>query len=245
MTTDSDPTAAQRRVVDLSHRLDPRIPMFPGLPAPEVEEFLSREASRAHYAGDTTFLIQRYRLIGNSGTYMDSPFHRYADGADVADIPLARVVDLPGVVLDVAKRVAAGRLSVDVDALDGIPVAGRAVLVRTGWDARWGEPDYLAANPHLTAAAARTLVERGAVLVGIDSWNVDDPHDRHRPVHSILLRAGVPIVENLRALDSLPVAGFRFHAAPLAIVGGSAIPVRACAVVDDAGSPGSGAGDPR
>lgn len=233
---ESEPFTASQSVVDLSHPLDSRIPMFPGLPAPECEEYISREASRAHYAGDTTFLIHRYRLIGNSGTYMDVPFHRYAAGADLAEIPLAQVVHLPGLVIDAAAQVSAGRLLVDASDLDGLEIEGRAVLVRTGWDARWPGPEYLAANPHLTEAAARTLVARGAVLVGIDSWNVDDPDDRHRPVHSILLRAGIPIVENLRGLDRLPADGFRFHAAPLAIVGGSAIPVRAYAV-DEAARP--------
>ncbi len=228
-----EPTAT-RHVVDLSHRLDARMPMFPGLPALECEEYVTRETSRAHYAGDTTFLIHRYHLIGNSGTYMDAPFHRYADGADLAGIPLEHIVDLPGVVLDAASGVAAGRLRIDADDLAGLDVEGCAVLVRTGWDAFWPGPDYLAANPHLTAAAARALAARGAAVVGIDSWNVDDPADRHRPVHSTLLRAGIPIVENLRGLDQLPPDGFRFHAAPLAISGGSAIPVRAYAVTGEA-----------
>lgn len=227
---EAEPSTATRSVVDLSHPLDARIPMFPGLPAPECEEYVSREASRAHYAGDTTFLIHRYRLIGNSGTYMDTPFHRYAAGADLAEVPLARVVDLPGLVLDAAAQVSAGRLLVDASDLDGLEVEGRAVLIRTGWDARWPAPEYLAANPHLTEAAARVLAARGAALVGIDSWNVDDPDDPYRPVHSILLRAGIPIVENLRGLGRLSAGGFRFHAAPLAISGGSAIPVRAYAI---------------
>ncbi|MCO5177167.1 MAG: cyclase family protein [Thermomicrobiales bacterium] len=220
-------------IVDLSHHLDTNIPMFPGLPAPESEEFVSREASRAHYAGDTTFLIQRFRLIGNSGTYMDTPFHRYADGDDLASLSLVHLVDLPGVVVDATTLVAAGRMHVDADDLADVPVEGRAVLIRTGWDAHWAGPDYLGANPHLTDAAGRLLVERGAVLVGIDSWNVDDTTDGHRPVHSRLLRAGIPIVENLCNINQLPTSGFRFHAAPLAIVGGSAMSVRAYAVVQD------------
>ena len=227
----STTSANDRRIVDLSHRLDADIPMFPGLPAPESEELVSREASRSHYAGDTTFLIQRYHLVGNSGTYMDTPFHRYADGDDLASLPLAHTVDLPGVVYDAAALVTAGRMHVNADDLIDIPVEGRAVLMRTGWDAHWPGPDYLAANPHLTDAAARLLIERGAVLVGIDSWNVDDTNDGHRPVHSRLLRAGIPIVENLCRIDQLPTSGFRFYAAPLAIGGGSAIPVRAFAIV--------------
>jgi len=220
-----------RTIVDLSHPLDPRVPMFPGLPAPGIEEFLSREASRSHYAGGTTFLIQRYHLIGNSGTYLDSPFHRHADGPDLATLPLERLADLPGIVLDVSASCVAARCAVDAGDFAGLALAGASLLVRTGWDARWPGPGYLAPNPYLTEDAAALLVERGAALVGIDTWNIDDTGDGRRPVHTALLAAGIPIVENLCHLDRLPGRGFRFHAAPLPIAGGSASPVRAYAVV--------------
>lgn len=219
-------------IIDLSHPLDEGIPMFPGLPGPEVEEYLSREASRAHYAGGAEFVIHRYRLIGNSGTYLDGPFHRFADGADLAALPLERTVDLPGVVLDVSARVAGGRRDVDTADLAGRDLAGRALLIRTGWDARWGEPGYLEPNPYLTAAGAEALVAAGVALVGIDTWNIDDTGDATRPVHSALLRAGIPIIENLRGLEMLPERGFRFFAAPLPLRGGSAVPVRAFALVE-------------
>lgn len=221
-----------RRVVDLSHPIDAAIPMFPGLPAPEIAEHLSREASRAHYAGGTEFVIHRYSLIGNSGTYLDAPFHRYADGADLATLPLERLVDLPSLVLDRAERVAAGQRAIDVADLDGLDLTGRALLIHTGWAARWGQEHYLDPNPYVTAAAAEVLVAAGVVLVGIDTWNIDDVEDRTRPVHSALLRAGIPIIENLRGLEHLPPSGFRFFAAPLPFRGGSAVPVRAYAVVD-------------
>jgi kynurenine formamidase len=222
---------AHRTIVDLSPVLDERIPMFPGLPAPRLTEQLSREASRSHYAGDTTFLIHRYELIGNSGTYLDTPFHRYDDGKDTAVLRLERTTDLPGVVLDVAGRVAEGERAVDRADVEGLDVADRALLVRTGWDARWPMPAYLDRNPYLTDGAAAWLVAAGVALVGIDTWNVDDTTDGRRPVHSRLLRAEIPIVENLRGLGGLPATGFRFFAAPLPIRGGSAVPVRAYAIL--------------
>jgi arylformamidase len=221
----------ERRVVDLSHALDADIPMFPGLPAPEIREQLSREDSRSHYSGNTTFVMHRYLLAGNSGTYLDAPFHRHADGADLANLPLASTADLPGLLIDVRPRVERGERAFGDELFAGLELTGRAVLVCTGWDARWGAPDYLGPNPYLTEAAAMTLVERGVTLVGIDSWNIDDTGDGHRPVHTILLRAGIPIVENLRGLDQMPVSGFRFTAVPLPIRGGSAVPVRAHAVI--------------
>lgn len=220
-----------RRIVDLSHPLDEKIPMFPGLPVPQVAEQLSREASRAHYSGDTTFLIHRYTLAGNSGTYMDAPFHRYASGLDLAAVPLERTVDLPGVVVDARERVAHGEHALGPETVPRIDLGGAAILYLTGWEDRWGRSDYLDGNPFLTGDVAALLVERGVALVGIDSWNVDDTQDGRRPVHSILLGAGIPIVENLCGLRQLCGHDFRFSAAALPIRGGSAVPVRAHAVV--------------
>jgi arylformamidase len=223
---------SKRRVVDLSHPLDGDIPMFPGLSAPDIREELSREGSRSHYAGGTTFVIHRYCFIGNSGTYLDSPFHRYADGADLATLPLESTADLPGVRIDVRSRVERGERAFSNELFAGLELAGCAVLICTGWDRRWSAPDYLGPNPYLTEAAARTLVEENVALAGIDSWNIDDTGDGERPVHTLLLGASIPIVENLRGLDQLPPSGFRFTVAPLPIRGGSAVPVRAHAIIE-------------
>jgi kynurenine formamidase len=222
---------SSRRVVDLSHPLDERIPMFPGLPAPQVLEHLSREDSRSHYAGETTFVLHRYVFAGNSGTYLDAPFHRYAEGDDLAALALERAVDLPGMVVDLREPVAKGTRGFGTEALPDRDLSGHAVLFLTGWSARWGGADYLDPNPFITGDVAARLVEQGVALVGIDSWNIDDTHDGTRPAHSNLLRAGVPIVENLCRLEQLPSSGFRFFAAPQPIRGGSAVPVRAYAVV--------------
>jgi kynurenine formamidase len=221
-------------LIDLSHPLDAEIPMFPGLPAPEIAVLLSREESRSHYSGGTTFVIHRYTFAGNSGTYLDTPFHRHERGADTASLPLAATAELPGLVIDVRDRVAQGARGVGTELFAGLELAGAAVLIRTGWDRLWGTPEYLGPNPFLTEAAGQALVEGGVALVGIDSWNIDDTGDGTRPVHTSLLGAGIPIVENLRGLDQLPDSGFRFTAVPLSIRGGSAVPVRAFASVEGA-----------
>jgi arylformamidase len=216
-------------LIDLSHTLDADIPMFPGFPPPEVASFITREESHQFYADGVEFLIQRLTLIGNTGTYLDAPFHRYADGKDLADLDLARLCDVPGIMVDASRRCLAGQLEVPEDALPD-DVAGCAVLFRTGWDTKWKTPAYLSANPYLTAPVAERLVSGGASVVGIDSWNADDVRDPRRPVHSILLAAGIPIIENLCRLGRLPSRGFRFHAPVLPVRMGTATPVRAYAV---------------
>lgn len=213
--------------MDLSHRITAGMTTYPGLPGPVICDFLSREASRGKYAPGVEFHIGRIDMVANTGTYVDSPFHRYADGADLADLTLESLADLETVVVD-----ARGATAIGPEGLDGVPLRGRAVLVRTGWDAHWGTERYLSGNPYLTADAAGRLVEEGAVLVGIDSLNIDDLADLARPVHSTLLGAGVPIVEHLRGLEQLPARGVRFFAVPAKVVGFGTWPVRAFAIVE-------------
>jgi kynurenine formamidase len=202
--------------------------MYPGLPGPEVSDHLSREASRTHYAAGTEFHIGRISMVSNTGTYLDAPFHRYPGGDDLALLPLERTVDLDGLVV-----VAEHSSRIDVDVLRGRRVAGRAVLVQTGWARRWGTDAYFTGHPHLTAPGAAWLVEHGAALVGIDSLNIDATRTGERPVHTLLLGAGIPIVEHLCHVDELPADGFRFSAAVPAVVGLGAFPVRAYAIIED------------
>lgn len=211
-------------LVDLSHAVEDGMVTYPGLPGPRVTDFLGREESAGRYAPGTTFHIGRIDLVANTGTYLDAPFHRFADGADLAALPLERLADLEGVVVDGAGR------RIDREAFAGLALAGRAVLVRTGWSRHWRTPAYAVDPPHLTAAAARLLVDAGARLVGIDALNVDDPGDPARPVHTQLLQAGIPIVEHLTRLAELPARGFRFHAVPVKVRGLGTFPVRAYAV---------------
>jgi kynurenine formamidase/ribosomal protein S18 acetylase RimI-like enzyme len=220
------PPAASRRV-DLSHAVRDGLVTYPGLPAPAVTEFLSREASRPHYDRGTTFQIGRIDMVANTGTYLDAPFHRYADGADLSGLDLERLADLEGVVV----RAAPGTRRIGPEAFRGRDLGGRAVLVHTGWDRRWNTADYFEGHPFLTDASARLLEASGAVLVGIDSLNIDDTRDGRRPVHSILLSAGIPVVEHLCGLGALPDDGFRFFAVPVKVEGLGSFPVRAFALV--------------
>jgi kynurenine formamidase len=226
------PASAGRRLVELSHVIRDGLVTYPGLPAPAISDWLSREASRERYAPGTEFQIGQVTMVSNTGTYVDAPAHRWADGADLSGLPLDRLADLPGIVVRVPGEVRA----IDRLLLAPYEVAGRAVLLQTGWDAhfgtdRYGDPDH----PYLTEDGARWLVEAGATLVGIDSLNIDDTSATTggaRPTHSVLLAAGIPIVEHLRGLAALPPTGFRFTAAPPLIEGMGTFPVRAFAVVD-------------
>ena len=201
---------------------------YPGLPGPVLSDFLTREASRERYAAGTTFHIGRVDLVANTGTYVDSPFHRFAEGADVAALPLERIADVEGLVVDATG--AAGR-GVDAKLFAGRELAGRAVLVRTDWSRRWGTPEYGIGHPFLTRGAAEALVAARPALVGIDSVNIDDTAAGERPAHTLLLGAGIPILEHLRALDSLPPSGFRLHAVPPPFRGLGSFPTRAYAIL--------------
>lgn len=214
------------RLLDLSHTIEGGMITYKGLPAPLICDHLSREASRGNYDAGAEFQIGRIDMVGNTGTYLDSPFHRYADGDDLSALPLERLVCLPGVTVR-AKDIQA----VDVEALRGLDLLGKAVLIHTGWDQHWRTDAYFEDHPFVTEQAARYLVEAGATLVGIDSHNIDDTRGKARPVHTVLLGAGIAIVEHMRGLEALPDHGFRFSAAPPKITGFGTFPVRAFAEV--------------
>ncbi|MER7129349.1 cyclase family protein [Streptosporangium saharense] len=216
------------RMIELSHRITEGMLTYPGVPGPRLGVHLSREASREVYAPGTEFHIGTVELAANTGTYLDTPYHRYPEGPDLSGVPLEAVADLPGLVVR-----AEGSRSVGADRFAGLEVRGRAVLVQTGWDRHFGTEAYFHGHPYLEPEAARWLTEQGAALVGIDSLNIDDTPPRgERPAHTLLLAAGVPIVEHLTGLAALPDTGFRLHAAPPMITGLGTFPVRAYAVVD-------------
>lgn len=198
---------------------------YKGLPAPVMCDFLSRSDSRSLYENGAEFSIQTIKMVGNTGTYLDSPFHRYADGKDLADLTLASVAHLDVVV------VKSNDMAIGPDAFEGIEFAEKAVLVRTGWDVHWRTDRYFENHPFLTAAAANYLVTGGAALVGIDSHNIDDTRGRDRPVHTILLGKDIPICEHMTGLDQLPAHGARFYAVPPKLVAFGTFPVRAFAIV--------------
>lgn len=224
-------TAEQREAtirIDLSHAIETGMITYKGLPAPLICDHISRAASRASYSPGTEFQIDRIEMVGNTGTYLDTPYHRFADGHDLADLPLERVADCEGMVIDVTG--ASGR-AIDWKALAADDVSGKAVLIRTGWDRHWRTDQYFEDHPHLTEAAAEHLRDEGALLVGIDSLNIDDTSGGARPVHTVLLGAGIPIIEHMTRLDGLPVRGFRFSAVPPKVRRMGTFPVRAHAII--------------
>jgi kynurenine formamidase len=201
---------------------------FKGLPGPHLCDYWTREASAANYDDGSTFQIGRIDMVANTGTYVDSPFHRYADGKDLSELPLASLADLEGVLVRAPFEQG---LAVDVAAFEGKDVRGRAVLVATGWDRHWRTETYFSNDPFLTPEAADWLVANGAAFVGIDSHNIDDTRTRSRPVHSKLLGAEIPIGEHMTNLTKLPDRDFRFHAVPPKVRGMGTFPVRAYAVI--------------
>ena len=221
-------TTATPHLFDLSHELRPGTHTHPGLPGPEWEPFKTREQYQE--ATGTTFQIDRICLVSNTGTYLDSPFHRFADGGDLASVPLAQVADVPVAIIDVRWRraVDVGALT---DAIGDEPLHGVAVLLRTRGDADWGQEAYAHEAPYVTAAAAQWLADQRPALVGIDAVNIDDLGDTSRPVHTRLLGDNILILEHLTGLGAVPARSARLHAAPLAWHGVGTWPVRAYAVV--------------
>ena len=216
------------RIEDLSHVVVDGMTTYPGLPGPRITDHMTREASRERYAPGTEFHIGRIDMVANTGTYLDTPAHRFAGATDLANTPLERMVELDGVVVS-----AIGRRVIDLDVLADRDVGGRAVLIRTDHARYWGTDAYLRDHPYVNGGAAAWLVDHGAELVGIDSLNIDDTSGGERPAHTALLEAGIPIVEHLTNLDQLPEDGFRFSAAPVAVRGLGTLPVRAYAVIPD------------
>jgi kynurenine formamidase len=217
------------KLIDLSHVVESGMITYKGLPAPLVCDYLSREQSRSHYAEGTEFHIGRIDMVANTGTYLDSPFHRYADGRDLADLSLEQLAGLKATV--VRWDLGRGR-SIGVSAFEGREIRGRAVLVHTGWSAHWRTDRYFEGHPYLTREAAEFLRDSGATLVGIDSLNIDDTDDLSRPVHTALLGGEVLIVEHLTGLDQLPDEGASFFAVPVKVRGMGTFPVRAFALVE-------------
>ncbi len=217
-------------LIDVSHTIEEGLVTYRGLPAPVICDYLGREASRQHYAEGTEFHIGKIEMVANTGTYLDSPFHRYAEGKDLSELSLASLADLDGVVVRI--RGGTGR-GIGRNAFGNLPLQGKAVLIHTGWDVYWRTERYFEGHPFLRRDAAQFLADAGAALVGIDSLNIDDTADGLRPAHTILLGAGIPIVEHLCDLDRLPDWGFKFHAVPVKVRGLGSFPIRAFGIVGE------------
>ena len=218
------------KIVDVSHTVEDGMITYKGLPAPVIRDHLTRDASRQIYADGTEFQIGKIEMVANTGTYLDSPFHRYADGADLVGLDLYSLANLEGLVV---RRLHAALREISLDAIEGLDLRGKAVLFHTGWDRHWRTEAYSDGNhPFLTAETAEYLARSGAALVGIDSYNIDNTKDGNRPAHSILLREGIPIVEHLCGLGEVPDTGFKFFAVPVKVKGMGTFPVRAFALVE-------------
>lgn len=213
------------RFIDHSHPIEHGMITYQGLPGPKISEFLTRAASKEHYSGDTTFSIGSIDMVANTGTYIDAPFHRYSEGGDLAKFSLDILADVPGILIR------GEGTAIDAASFKGYDCRKRAVLIRSDWSRHWGTEQYFNGHPFLTRDAAEYLVRAGAVLVGIDSYNIDDTADGTRPAHSLLLQAEIPIVEHLCHLDLLPDSEFRFFAVPPPIRGLGSFPVRAFSIV--------------
>ena len=214
--------------IEVSHQVVPGMKTYPGLPEPSVDVVFDYDASRERYQGKAEFFIASLHLCGNTGTYVDSPIHRYRGGADLAGLPLERLADLETVLVDCS---GAADRAIGPEALAGVEMRYRAVLVRTDFSLRWGTEEYFGPNPFLTAEVCEMLVRQGALFVGIDSLNIDDTGDASRPAHTALLGAGIPICEHMTNLAAVPESGGRLHAVPIAWVGGASFPVRAYVIV--------------
>lgn len=215
------------RLIDLSHTIEHGMVTYKGLPGPVISDFLTRQDSRSHYTQGTTFHIGKIEMVANTGTYIDSPFHRYADGKDLSGLELESVANLNGIIFhtDPTKR------AIDKNLFGNMDIKAKAVLIHTGWDKHWSTEKYFEGHPYLTREAAEYLRDGGASIVGIDSLNIDDTSDGQRPAHSILLKAGIPIIEHMSNLSKLPDNGFIFNAVPVKVKKFGTFPVRAFAIV--------------
>jgi kynurenine formamidase len=219
----------REHLVDVSHVVEHGMITYKGLPAPIICDYLSREESRKHYAAGTVFHIGKIEMVANTGTYLDSPFHRYAVGKDLSQLLLSSIANLEGIVVRVGNS---NGPAIEASHFHALDVKNKAVLVHTGWDVHWGSEQYFEGHPFLTSASAQYLSDTGAKLVGIDSLNIDDTRDLSRPAHSILLRSDVPVVEHLCNLGDLPDEGFKFFAVPVKVKGMGTFPVRAFGIIN-------------
>ena len=212
-----------KKLLDLSHTIEDGLITYKGLPAPIICDYLSREDSKKHYADGTTFQIGKIEMCSNTGTYLDSPYHRYEDGKDLSELTLESLADLNGIKVVIEEGVEA----IDEETFFGLDIRGKAVLVQTNWSRHWNTAQYYEGHPFLTEKAAQYLQENEVKLVGIDSYNIDDIRGKTRPVHSTLLGAEILIVEHMSNLKKVPVDCFKFYAVPVKVKGFGTFPVRA------------------
>jgi len=217
-----------KKIIDLSHAIENGLETYRGLPAPIICDYLSREESKKIYDEGTSFHIGKIEMCSNTGTYLDAPFHRYENGKDLSELPLESVAHLDAIKIIVSPQVTA----IDKTYLEKYSVSGKAVLIQTSWSRYWNTEKYYEGHPYLTEDAAEFLKDSAALLVGIDSYNIDDVRGGARPVHSVLLGSDILIVEHMHNLASVPCDGFKFYAVPVKVKGFGTFPVRAFAEIN-------------
>ena len=218
------------RLVDLSHTIREHQITYPGVPAPTISPLVTR-AQNANYAPGTSFVMDIVSLPGNTGTYLDTAYHRYEGGADLAELQLETLVDLPVEVFHLSDATTRG---IPASVFFDRDVRGKAVLLHTAWDRNFGTPAYAEGAPFLAPDGVRYLAEQGVLLVGIDSINIDDTSADalgERPAHTVFLASKIHVVEHLTGLEALPPSGATLTVVPPKIAGFGTFPVRAFAKV--------------
>ena len=216
-------------LIDVSHTVKDGMMTYKGLPAPIICDYISREASKSNYEEGTSFQIGAITMSSNTGTYVDAPFHRYADGKDLSELPLSSLADLEGIKIYIGEDV----MEIGVEYFQNKDIRGKAVLIETNWSRHWGQDQYFENAPYVNEEAAIYLRDQGATFVGIDSYNIDDTRGNSRPCHSILLHSEIPICEHMTNLAMLPEEGFRFYAVPVKVKGMGTFPVRAFGITEN------------
>ncbi len=215
-------------LIDVSHTVKDGMMTYKGLPAPIICDYINRESSKTSYEEGTSFQIGAITMCSNTGTYVDAPFHRYADGKDLSELALSSLADLDGLKITVGEDAT----EIGIDHFLNEDVKDKAVLIETNWSRHWEKDQYFENAPFLNAEAAAYLRDRGAAFVGIDSYNIDDTRTNSRPCHSILLHNDIPICEHMTNLSVLPKSNFKFYAVPVKIKGMGTFPVRAFGIVN-------------
>jgi arylformamidase len=214
-------------LIDVSHSVNDGMITYKGLPAPIICDYLTREASKKHYAEGTSFQIGVITMASNTGTYVDVPFHRYEDGKDLSEIALSSLANLDGIKITVPDHIK----EIGVEHFKNAKIKGKAVLIQTNWSQHWGKDQYFENYPYVNEEAALYLRDNGAVFVGIDTYNIDDTTGKSRPCHSILLHNEIPICEHMTGLSDLPNDNFKFFSVPVKIKGMGTFPVRAFGII--------------
>lgn len=227
------------RFVELNHVITNGLISYPGMPPVEISALYTREQCGNTFGGQSAALLDFIKMVNISGTYIDSPYHRFENGYKICDIPLEKCFNLPAFVVDLGLNTdEQGNPVFDVEdmqkALDTEDIHGGAVLLHSGHDKKFMTPAYAVKVPYCTPEAAQWLIDRGVYVVGIDTQLIDNFNDKSKGdrVHDTVLGAGSVICEDMKDLDLLPKKGARLYViAPRVAM--ASFPARVFAVIED------------